>query len=579
MSLVTRHASRVTRDGVMRSCVTLSVMRPRADDVDKADPDQSLGTCPSRHVLRREACDSVATAETLAHTRGAMIAVVVGPQTRCTLCYGATMTIRSTRRGFLRTGAAAVPVLAFSPSARAWVTPGGDCSDAITIPDLDGEIVSTPADLAAAADDWGHIIHRTPRAVLLPASEDDIRKAIKFCCKHDIKIGPMSMVGNSHSTYGQSQAECGLVIDMSGLATIHQINAHDVVVDAGVRWFELLQATLPLGKSPPVLTDHIDLSIGGTLSVGGVGGQTPRHGLQTDNVTELWVVTGLGELRQCSATQNADLFNAVRGGLGQFGIIVRARLKLIAVKPMVRRYQAVYADVETLIADQVKLMNEGRFDYVEGLGLPQADNSYVLAIEAVKYFSPDAPPDDAAMMAGLSFIPGTVTPDTLTLFDFYNRLGPIVDFTKFTGEWYLPHPLTDFFLPRSKAAAFITTTLANTPQVDIGYGPVLIYPFPRSKVTAPFIPLPSEPICVLFSLLRWAPSADPAVAASLVAKNRQVYVGARALGGTRYSIGSVAMSHTDWVLHFGAKWPLFVAAKLLRDPSNTLTPGQGIFSW
>jgi FAD/FMN-containing dehydrogenase len=489
------------------------------------------------------------------------------------------MTFRSSRRAFLSSSAAAVPVLAFSPSAKAWLACSDEAADAITIPGLDGVLLSAPAERAAAAEDWGHVVSETPLAVLVPASIDDIRKAIKFCNKHCIKIGPMSMVGNSHSTQGQSQAGCGLVIDLSGLAEIHEINAGDAVVDAGVRWFELLQQTMPLGKSPPVLTDHIDLSIGGTLSVGGIGGQTPHHGLQVDNVLELWIVTGDGKLRQCSPTKNAALFDAARGGLGQFGIIVKARVKLIAVKPLARRYTAVYADVATLIADQVALMNEGRFDYVEGLGLPQADNSYVLLLEAVKYFEPAAPPDDAAMLAGLAYIPGTATPDTLPLYDFYDRLAPIIGFTKFTGEWYLPHPLTDFFLPRSEAAEFITATLQDTPAIDIGYGPVLIYPFPRSKVTAPFVALPNEPICVLFSLLRWAPSADPAVVADLVAKNRGVFEGVRDIGGKRYSIGSVELDLGDWIGHFGTAWPSFLTQKLLHDPQNTLTPGQHIFSW
>ena len=67
-------------------------------------------------------------------------------------------------------------------------------------------------------------------------------------------------------------------------------------VDAGVRWIELLQATVPQGKSPPTLTDFIELSIGGTLSVGGIGGQAFRWGLQVDNVLELEVITGRGEL-------------------------------------------------------------------------------------------------------------------------------------------------------------------------------------------------------------------------------------------------------------------------------------------
>ena len=205
------------------------------------------------------------------------------------------MTFRSSRRAFLSTGATMVPVLAFSPSAKAWLSCTDEAADAITIPGLDGVLLSSASERAAAAEDWGHVVSETPLAVLVPASIDDIRKAIKFCNKHCIKIGPMSMVGNSHSTQGQSQAACGLVIDMSGLAEIHEINAGDAVVDAGVRWFELLQQTVPLGKSPPVLTDYIDLSVGGTLSVGGIGGQTAKHGLQVDNVLELWVVTGEGK--------------------------------------------------------------------------------------------------------------------------------------------------------------------------------------------------------------------------------------------------------------------------------------------
>ena len=84
---------------------------------------------------------------------------------------------------------------------------------------------------------------------------------------------------------------------------------------------------------------------------------------------------------------------------------------------------------------------------------------------------------------------------------------------------------------------------------------------------------------VLCSLLRWAPNADPAVAADLVAKNREVFEAMRAIGGKRYSIGSVVLSHADWVGHFGLKWPFYLAEKLVHDPQNTLTPGQHIFSW
>lgn len=98
------------------------------------------------------------------------------------------------------------------------------------------------------------------------------------------------------------------------------------------------------GKSPPTLTDYIDLSIGGTLSVGGIGGQVFAHGLQVDNVLELQVVTGKGKLVTCSPTHRKKLFNSVRAGLGQFGIIVRARVRLVDVPSTVRVYTAFYTE-------------------------------------------------------------------------------------------------------------------------------------------------------------------------------------------------------------------------------------------
>ncbi len=202
-------------------------------------------------------------------------------------------------------------------------------------------------------------------------------------------------------------------------------------------------------------------------------------------------------------------------------------------------------------------MNRGSVRRPEGLGFPQPDDSYVITIERVRHFDAGrCLPDDAAMLAGLtssSGIPKRPTPRRA--YEFFDRPAPIVAFTKITGEWYLPHPLTDFFPPLSEAADFIESTLAETPAIDIGYGPVLIYPFPRSKVTAPFIPLANERVNVLFSLLRWASSADPAVAADLVAKNRAVYEGVREVGGKRYSIGSVELNFADWVIHYGARWP------------------------
>lgn len=480
------------------------------------------------------------------------------------------------RRGFIRASlATATAIVAYDPVRRAWVS---ECNAAsIPIPSLDGVLVDAGPLLAEAGDDFGHIVGTSPLAVLIPGSIHDIKKVVKLARKHGLRVGGMSMIGNTHSTHGQSQVDAGVVIEMAALCEIHEINDCDAWVDAGVRWFDLLEATLPLGKSPPTLTDHIDLSVGGTLSVGGIGGQAFRHGLQVDNVLELEVVTGEGKVVSCSPTHKAELFDSVRAGLGQFAIIVRARVRLIDVPAMTRTYTAVYPDAASLTADQVMLVQDGRFDYVEGAAFPDGAGGWLFSLEAAKYFDPAAPPDDAAMLSGLSFLPGTEASSDRSYFDFANRLAPLVAFLKSIGAWGLPHPWLNLFLPGPEAASFVQDTLASTTVDDVGQGPILLYPFLRAAATAPFLPLPGDDVVFLLSMLRNSLPYIPGHLAAQLQHNRDLYDAARGLGGTQYAIGSIPLTPADWADHFGAAWASFVAAKDDHDPDRVLTPGQGIF--
>ncbi len=478
-----------------------------------------------------------------------------------------------TRRKVLL-GAAAAAVVGFDPVRRAWASAPG--AGVIAIPSLDGQLLTDAATLAAAADDYGHIVHRAPVAVLVPGSAEDVVRLVKFAGKHGVPIGPTRGIGESHSTQGQAQVEAGVVIDMSALAEIHEIEANYAVVDAGVRWIDLLAATVPLGKSPPTLTDFIELSVGGTLSVGGIGGQAHRHGFQVDNVLELEVVTGRGHKVTCSATHRRDLFHAARAGLGQFGVILRAKVRLVPVPASVRVYTASYTDLQTFLDDQATLIDEHRFDYVEGSAAPGA-TGYSFVLEAAKYFDPATPPDDEALTEDLSFEAGTLATNDMPYFDFANRLAPTVAFLKQIGAWGLPHPWLDLFVPEAEAASFIQAALDSTATADTGFGPILMYPIHPSLITAPFLRVPSSERVFILSLLRTAIPPIPEKIDALVAANRALFDQLVAVGGKRYPIDSVPMSHADWHAHFGAVWPLFAAAKALFDPDHVLAPGQGIF--
>ncbi len=477
------------------------------------------------------------------------------------------------RRSLLR-GAAAVAVMAFNPLNRSWAAEGGP--ELTALPPLDGQLLMDAETLARAADDYGHIVHRTPWAVLVPGSVQDIVKMVRFARAHGLKVAAGRGIGESHSTQGQAQVEAGIFIDMSALSTIHALQPGSAWVDAGVRWEQLLAATVPLGKSPPTLTDFIELSIGGTLSVGGIGGQAFRWGLQVDNVLELDVVTGLGELVRCSPWQNRFLFDAVRGGLGQFGIIVRARVRLVDVPGRVRMYTARYDNLETLMRDQRQLIEDGRFDYVEG-SPAQANGVWSYTLEVAKYFAPGFEPNDALLLAGLSFQPGTVQTTDSSYFDFANRLAPVVAFLKSIGVWGFPHPWLNIFVPGDKAEAFVREVLAGTPEADMGQGPILLYPFFSERVDAPFVRTPQTRKVFILSLLRTAVPPTPETSAALVAKNRAIFERLTAIGGKRYPIDSVPMSQADWRAHFGFSWDEFAYAKQRFDPDNVLTPGQRIF--
>ena len=234
------------------------------------------------------------------------------------------------------------------------------------LPSLDGDLVSDPASLAAAANDFGNIIHHTPKAILRPGSVNDIVKTMHYARDNNLRI---AIRGNGHTAYGQSQADAGIVIDISTLNKIHSITSDSAVVEAGVVWRDLLQATLATDLTPPVLTDYTKLTVGGTLSVGGVSGRSYQLGAQVDNVLELEVVTGEGQIVTCSESKNKDLFEGVLAGLGLCAVIVRAMLRLIPAKKYARTHILLYPNASALLNDLQLLVGDKRFDYLRGNGV------------------------------------------------------------------------------------------------------------------------------------------------------------------------------------------------------------------
>lgn len=466
-------------------------------------------------------------------------------------------------------------VIGFHPLSRTWLTEGSARPDMEPLPRLQGTLQVSAQARMEAADDFGHVVSHLPLAVLRPGSVDDIAQMLRFARRHRLRIGPR---GLGHTLNGQSQVEAGIVIDMRTMATIHSLAEDRMDVDAGILWSVVVERALAVGRTPPVLTDLLELTVGGTLSVGGLSGNTFRHGLQADNVLELQVVTGEGELVHCSPAQQRDLFDAVLAGLGQCGVIVRATLKLVEAPTHVRLYDLGYANLEAQLRDQRLAVEKDRLDYVLGFALPAKEGGWMHRMQVLKYYKEPESPDDARLLEGLSYQRGSEQIVDMPYGKWVSRLVPQLAELKARGMNTLPHPWSDLFVPDSKIETFAAEVLKEVSPTEVDYYfPVLFYLLKRERLTRPLFSLPDEEICFLFGVLRTAsPEAQRGVA-QMLKHNRELYDRNRQWGGTHYAHATVTLSPEDWKARFGPAWENFAAAKRRYDPDNVLTPGPGIF--
>ena len=485
--------------------------------------------------------------------------------------------MQPSRRKFIKgllAGSSAV-VLGFDPAHRSWITSAA-ASGAVSIPHLDGVLLTDAASLETYSDDFGNFVRRTPRAVLLPASIEDVIRAIRFCRQHRIKVVAR---GQGHSSGGQTLIQGGLVIDVSTLNQIEQIGPTSATVQAGVTLSELLAAGIPQGFRPRVVTGVVGLTWGGVLSMGGIGPASFKHGAVVDNVIEVDVVTGRGELKTCSDTKNPLLFSAVIGGVGQYGIIVRAKVKMQAALPLARNYIIGYLDLDAMLADESILTTNQRVDGAYLRILPDGNGGWIYGINCVKFYSPSAPPNDAQVLAGLNFPPPALTVLDMDAYSYDTFADNIFEVLKTQGLYDIPHVWGDVFLPASKTSAFVKSALQNLTAADLGPdgGFVLLFEVKNMFPETIAFRLPREEKVFLFDILTSGSFSDPNYVPSHLASARAVFEAARAIGGTLYPIGSTPMEKSDWIRQYGPIYPLLALAKSLFDPDRILTPGVDMF--
>jgi cytokinin dehydrogenase len=477
-------------------------------------------------------------------------------------------------------GAGAAVVFGFDARARRWIS-SADArrgSPFECVPPLDGVLVTDPTSLAAAAHDVGDIVHDTPVAVLRPGSVEDIQKMIRFCRRHRIKAAAR---GQGHTTFGQAQAEGGLVIEMATLSSIHSLAPDAADVDAGLTWIELLRAAVPQGLTAPVLTGYTGLSIAGTLSVGGISG-VYNQGAQVDRARELEVVTGEGDVKRCSLAHNRDLFEAALAGLGQCAIITRAVVDVVPARQLARVFFINYADNATFFADFRRVLDRGEVDEAFNMWIPDGAGGLIYQLNLVKYYDLSQPPDNDQLLRGLSVPPYAAQVVDMPYLDYVLRVDGLIDQLKAAGLWDgWQRPWFDVFLSNDVVERFVGDIIATLTPEDVGTtGFLLLFAQKRSTLTRPLLRVPdSRDWTFLFDILTSAnaPGQDPAFVERMLARNRRWFEAARRVGGTRYPISAIPFNRSDWVHHYDGVFPDLVQAKRRYDPDRILTPGPGIF--
>lgn len=196
---------------------------------------------------------------------------------------------------------------------------------------LDGSVL-TPAD--AGFDDavviWNAMISKRPAVVVQPISAADVRETIRLSRDKGLLL---SIKSGGHNIAGTSLADGGLTVDMSRMRAVDvDVERRVARVGAGCLLGEVDRATQAHGLAT-VLGTVSETGVAGLTLGGGFGYLTRRFGWTVDNLEEVEIVTADGEIRRSAADENEDLFWALRGGGGNFGIVTRFTYRLHEVGP------------------------------------------------------------------------------------------------------------------------------------------------------------------------------------------------------------------------------------------------------
>lgn len=204
-------------------------------------------------------------------------------------------------------------------------------------------IVPDDAAYEEARQVWNAMVDKHPAAIVRCATTPDVVHAVNFARNHSL---PLAVRGGGHNIAGSAVCDDGIVIDLSQMKAAQvDAGARRISIEGGATLADFDAATQAHGLATPLGINSTTGVAGLTLG-GGFGWLSRSYGMTIDNLESAEVVTAAGEVVQASATENPDLFWALRGGSGNFGVVTRFDFRLHRVGPDVLAGLIVYPFAE-----------------------------------------------------------------------------------------------------------------------------------------------------------------------------------------------------------------------------------------
>jgi hypothetical protein len=213
------------------------------------------------------------------------------------------------------------------------ISPWGGTVTGMKIPAFRGELIAAEqADYDNARAVWNGVIDRRPRLIARCTGAADVASTVRFARDSDLEI---AVRGGGHNVAGTAVCDDGIVIDLSAMRAVSVDPAERTAqVQGGALWRDVDHETQAHGLATTGgIVGHT--GVGGLSLGGGIGWLMRKHGLTVDNLVEAEVVTAEGDIVRASANDHPDLFWALRGGGGNFGVVSSFRFALHPVGPTV----------------------------------------------------------------------------------------------------------------------------------------------------------------------------------------------------------------------------------------------------